>query len=273
MRAAASCARASIGSNDGQSTGSSVSSVAMISPSSLGTFWVLYPWMNPPPRSGISRESGSVMLRTGPGPLRFFSRSAALRSASAARALAASSLAWACLTRQWSSTPATSGRAAGRGGAARPLPLLQLRQLGRPAPPGPGPGSPPPSPPPPGPAAARSAARSAAAPGTPPPGPPPPPPRRPLPFQLSQRSADPLIPPPGPPRILRHLIPAPARPEQLILGRIGRGMRGDRLRASLASPPRSGSPPSTPRRRSSSRRARRCPACPCPAARTRSAPA
>ncbi len=84
----------------------------MISPSWLGTFWVLYPWMNPPPRTGISRESGSVMFRTGPGPLRAAARSAALRSASAARAFAASTLAWASLTRQWSSTPAASGRAA-----------------------------------------------------------------------------------------------------------------------------------------------------------------
>ena len=68
--------------------------------------------MNPPPRTGISRESGSVMFRTGPGPLRAAARSAALRSASAARAWAASTLAWASLTRQWSSTPAASGRAA-----------------------------------------------------------------------------------------------------------------------------------------------------------------
>ena len=86
----------------------------MISPSWLGMFWVLQPWMNPPPRTGISRESGSVMLRTGPGPLRFAARSAALRSASAARARVACSLASASLTRQWSSIPA------GRGGAARP---------------------------------------------------------------------------------------------------------------------------------------------------------
>ena len=39
----------------------------MTRPSSLVTFWVLYPWMNPF-RVGITRESGSVMFRTGPGP-------------------------------------------------------------------------------------------------------------------------------------------------------------------------------------------------------------
>src|SRR6266704_3381890 len=102
MWAAASRARASIGSNHPQSTGSSVSSVAMTSPSVLVMFWALYPWMKPP-RTGISRESGSVMVRTGPGPLRARSRSAALCPASAARALAASTLAAACRTRQESS--------------------------------------------------------------------------------------------------------------------------------------------------------------------------
>jgi hypothetical protein len=40
-----------------------ISRVAMIRPSLLATFWALYPWMNPPPRTGISREPGSVTLR------------------------------------------------------------------------------------------------------------------------------------------------------------------------------------------------------------------
>jgi hypothetical protein len=42
-----------------------VSRVAMMYSSLLATFWALYPWMNPPPRTGISRESGSVMFAAG----------------------------------------------------------------------------------------------------------------------------------------------------------------------------------------------------------------
>ena len=57
--------------------------------------------MNPPPRTGISRDCGSVMLRTGPGPLAAAALAAALRSAWAARALALSSFAAACRTRQY----------------------------------------------------------------------------------------------------------------------------------------------------------------------------
>lgn len=68
MSAAACITWPVIGPNHGQSAGSPVSSVAMIGPSPLVMFWALYPWMNTPPRTGISRESGSVMLRTGPGP-------------------------------------------------------------------------------------------------------------------------------------------------------------------------------------------------------------
>ena len=49
-----------------------------------------------PPRTGISRESGSVILRTGPGP----AFAAALACASAARSRAAATLAWACRIRQ-----------------------------------------------------------------------------------------------------------------------------------------------------------------------------
>ena len=36
-----------------------------ISRSSAAASWQLYPWVNPPPRTGISRESGSVTFRTG----------------------------------------------------------------------------------------------------------------------------------------------------------------------------------------------------------------
>ena len=48
-------------------------------------------------------------------------------------------------------------------------------------------------------------------------------------FQVPQRRGDPLIAPPRAPRLLRHLIPPPALPEQLILGRISRRMRGHPL--------------------------------------------
>ena len=72
--------------------------------------------MNPPPRTGISRESGSVRLRTGPGPFRLRSRSAARRAASAWRRLARSSRAAACRAR-------TCWLAGRRGGLPRRLPV------------------------------------------------------------------------------------------------------------------------------------------------------
>ena len=84
-----------MGANQPMSTGSPVSLVAMTRPSSLVTFWVLYPWMNPF-RVGISRESGSVTFRTGPGP----ALPAALACAAAARSRARSTFAAARRTRQ-----------------------------------------------------------------------------------------------------------------------------------------------------------------------------
>jgi len=40
--------------------------VAMMSPSLLVRAWQLQLWIQPPPRSGIIRDSGSVILRFGP---------------------------------------------------------------------------------------------------------------------------------------------------------------------------------------------------------------
>jgi hypothetical protein len=96
------------------SVGSSVSSVAVISSSSLVRFSVLQPWMNPPPRTGISRESGSVRLRTGPGPFRFSSRSAALACAACSRSRAFSTWAAASLTRQCALAGRRGGFRSGR---------------------------------------------------------------------------------------------------------------------------------------------------------------
>ena len=63
----------------------------MTRPSSLVTFWALYPWMNPPPRTGISREAGSVTFPAGPAlplprrrPARAASRAWAFSSEAAA---------------------------------------------------------------------------------------------------------------------------------------------------------------------------------------------
>ena len=129
-----------------------------------------------------------------------------------------------------SSSPAAAARRPAV--AARPRRALrQLRQLGVPGRPGPGPGSPPPALPPPTPAAApvrcpvRCRARNASALRrlVPPPRPPAPP-------QAGQRGGDPPSRGRGLPRLRRHLIPAPARPEQLILGRISRRVRRHRLR-------------------------------------------
>ena len=79
------------------------------SPSVLKTAWAFRPWMNPPPRTGISRESGSVMLRTGP---RSSPSAAAPGTGWAALALALASLAAPALTRQYS-LPGTGGLPAG----------------------------------------------------------------------------------------------------------------------------------------------------------------
>jgi hypothetical protein len=53
-------------------------------------------------------------------------------------------------------------------------------------------------------------------------------------FQLSQRGGDPLGPAARVGQLSRHLIPAPARPEQLVLGGVGRGVRGGDLRGQPA---------------------------------------
>lgn len=85
-----------IGPNQAMSVGSSVRSVAMISSSSLVTFSALQHRPNPPPRVGISRESGPVLFRTSPGPFSFSATRACVAAARSRTASAAGHQGWQC---------------------------------------------------------------------------------------------------------------------------------------------------------------------------------
>jgi hypothetical protein len=105
IAAAAATASPVMGWYQGVSVVALVSRVAMIRPSSLATFWALQPWMNPPPRTGMRRESGSVTFRLAGCSflsfLSFFPGAAAARSArAAARSRARSSSSRAQRTRK-----------------------------------------------------------------------------------------------------------------------------------------------------------------------------
>ena len=219
----------------------------MISPSSLVSFWVLYPCRNPPPRTGISRESGSVRLRTGPGPLRLrCSRSGRpVRCACAARAFAASHLGLGFLDPAVVIDPGRAGRGGGCPAAYRSSSSASSRGPGRL---GPGP--------------AFSSASSTAADGRRAPGPLPGPlplpvrlrPRvlrrlggLPLRLQAGQRRGDPLIPRPRPPRLLAapHPRAGPPRTAHLRPHRPPRAPPPVSAASFRPAPPRSGSPPST----------------------------